>query len=220
MPLQYISLLSLLIATTAQAANTDCQVVSDLRAGNTTDLTQNNFACLLSQVEAVRAENKQLMGKVGELEKDNSNLRQRVGEFSTGLPMPSGIVAAFDLPNGCPKGWAIFEPAISRVIVGAVGPSRSMQVPTSDMHGSRLSARQYRSDGGEESHVLMLDQLPQHSHSFRLGTATAPAQNEFDQRFMRASNSARGGNTLTGGAGPGDNLQGKPHANMQPYVAL
>jgi hypothetical protein len=210
----------LFIASAAQAANTDCQVASDLRAGNVTDLAQNNFACLLSQVESIPSENKQLTEKLGELVKDNSNLRQRVGEFSSDSSLPSGIVAAFDLPNGCPEGWAIFEPAISRVIVGAVGPSRSMQVPTSDMHGSRLSARQYRSDGGEEGHVLKLDELPKHSHSFRLGMATAPAQNESDQRLMRASDSARGGSTLTGGTGPGDNLQGEPHENMPPYVAL
>ena len=79
-------------------------------------------------------------------------------------PVPEGAVVAFDNADGCPTGWVLFEPAISRMVVGAIGPSGSTLVPNTDMQGKALSAFQYRSDGGEEGHLLLEAELPPHSH--------------------------------------------------------
>jgi hypothetical protein len=76
--------------------------------------------------------------------------------------LPGNAVVAFDLPTGCPAGWKEFEPAISRTIVGATrGQAAS---PNHDVNGRVLSARLYRQDGGEESHILTIEELPPHNH--------------------------------------------------------
>jgi hypothetical protein len=123
-------------------------------------------------------------------------------------PTPAGTVAAFDLPNGCPEGWTMFEPAISRTIVGAV-TGRSAEAPTKDMNQKQLTARQYRFAGGEESHILTIDEMPKHTHSAQ-GYGGADASN------------AGRGNALYNASSPGTGVQGgdKAHNIMPPFIAL
>lgn len=80
--------------------------------------------------------------------------------------LPRGLVAAFDLPDGCPVGWSSYDEAVSRVIVGAFmdRAAGSVDAPTEDMNGEALSARHYRFTGGTEMHRLRPEEMPSHSH--------------------------------------------------------
>jgi hypothetical protein len=123
--------------------------------------------------------------------------------------VPAGAVVAFDLPGGCPTGWTMFEPAISRVLVGAVA-GRATTSPNKDMNGAQLSARLYRADGGEEFHTLLIAEMPKHAHAYQ------------DWRAGPGSCTFSGCNG-TGGISDqrtADAGEGKPQNNMPPFVAL
>ena len=99
---------------------------------------------------------------------------ERIDTKLRGIALPTGTVMAFDRDSGCPAGWTLFEPAISRVIVGAVA-SRSASAPTRDENGKLLTARQYRADGGVEQHTLTVAQMPSHAHKIgKTPDAAAP----------------------------------------------
>lgn len=72
--------------------------------------------------------------------------------------MPRGAVMAFDLSKGCPKGWSEFIQAQSRIIIGAQFPDTSLD--------SELTPHTYDERGGNETIILIDDQLPTHAHKF------------------------------------------------------
>ena len=72
--------------------------------------------------------------------------------------VPQGAVIAFDSTGGCPVGWKLFVPAISRVVVGASDGSNVS--PNLAPNGVRLSARSLESYGGAETHILTIEELP------------------------------------------------------------
>jgi hypothetical protein len=130
--------------------------------------------------------------------------------------IPTGAVIAFDLPNGCPTGWTVFEPAISRVIVGSVA-GRATETPTKDMNGKPLTAHQYRADGGEEKHRMTISEMPSHHHqsalnaapdqvSFGVGSSTKGIDGIRVNIFTEALTSDTGG--------------GEPFGILQPFIAL
>jgi hypothetical protein len=85
--------------------------------------------------------------------------------------VPQGAVMAFDLPSGCPTGWSVLDRGISRVIIGA-SPLHGSSVPNFDKNGKLLSARPYQADGGEEAHVLPLDEMPAHDHGLKISQSS------------------------------------------------
>jgi hypothetical protein len=141
-------------------------------------------------------------------------LKPRLIETVGGLP--AGAVVAFDLPNGCPDGWTMFDRAISRVIVGSVA-GRSAGEPIRDRTGKVLTARPYRDEGGEETHSLTVEEMPPHRHQTPL--VAAP-----DQVTFGVGTSARGIGGLNiqvnTGALTSDAGGGKSHNIMPPFVAL
>jgi len=72
------------------------------------------------------------------------------------LAVPTGAVMAFDLPQ-CPPGWGDFAPLAGRVVVGAGSGNR-------DQADKLLTARTLDDFGGEETHVLTIDEMPKHTH--------------------------------------------------------
>ena len=79
--------------------------------------------------------------------------------------IPASAIVAFDRPANCPKGWSIFEPTISRVILGASADGKS---PNRDQNGLELTARQYRMAAGEERHTLSISEMPAHDHGIEI----------------------------------------------------
>jgi hypothetical protein len=53
------------------------------------------------------------------LENDIGDLRSKLATATAVSTLPVRAVVAFDLPDGCPKGWARFERGASRTIIGA-----------------------------------------------------------------------------------------------------
>jgi hypothetical protein len=81
--------------------------------------------------------------------------------------VPQGAVLAFDLPSGCPAGWSPFGRGVSRVLVGS-SEYHGSPVLNVDKNGQPLTSRPYQSDGGEEKHLLTLDEMPAHDHGFNI----------------------------------------------------
>jgi hypothetical protein len=135
---------------------------------------------------------------------------------------PVGVVAAFDLPEGCPTayGWTTFKPATGRVILGAYGEYEvAMQA---DPLGRPLTARKYREHGGEEQHQLTISQIPAHDHAIQVVT-----HGEFQEKNGEPNSAV----ISVGRAEPGTNTNqplrfteavggGQPFNAMQPFVAL
>jgi hypothetical protein len=152
---------------------------------------------------------------VAQFKKDEDSLKQQIQDLTKALDLalPKGAVVAFDSATGCPGGWAPYTDAISRTIVGA-------SLSSADAHG--LTFRPPRSTGGEENHVLTVNEIPPHEHrvyrhaageEFHVGAPPPPG--------------------FVGGAGSADNYTfvkdtwmtgptggGQAHNTMPPYVAL
>ena len=62
--------------------------------------------------------------------------------------VPTGAVAAFDLPNGCPEGWSAFKDAQSRAIIGADFGQGFAPGLGANGDGSALRTWKYRDHGG------------------------------------------------------------------------
>jgi hypothetical protein len=77
--------------------------------------------------------------------------------------MPASAVVAFDLPEGCPRGWTAFQDAAGRAVIG-VGK------------GNGLTPREFRDRQGIEVVVLTPNHMPQHQHDtlVALGSTSSP----------------------------------------------
>ena len=144
-------------------------------------------------------------------------------------PAPSGAVVAFDLPNGCPKGWSDFKDGQSRMVVGATFPKES---PPNDEDGQRLSKYEFRQTGGKEQHMLRIEEMPTHDHSVNDPGHRHRVAGGFSAKD--SDNEPGGGELTNGGLAQGDHRSsparsglsiasrggGEPHPNMPPHVAL
>jgi hypothetical protein len=125
-------------------------------------------------------------------------LQPKLVEIAGGVP--SGVIAAFDGPDGCPAGWSVFEAAAGRTVIGTG-------------KGQDLSERRYREQGGEEVHVLSVDEMPSHTHEVieMIGTNEVDGVDSTTTRSGDHHNEARNSRPTGGGRG---------HNNMPPYIAL
>lgn len=122
--------------------------------------------------------------------------------------VPRGAVVAFDLPGGCPAGWAAFNQANGRTIIGVgVGSGNNQCSPP-------LTERRYREVGGAEVHVLTVDEMPSHSHF-------PPSRGNSGPYEVNALQAAGRGHYRGDHQRPTSNTGGnQPHNNMPPYMVL
>lgn len=132
--------------------------------------------------------------------------------------IPPNAVVAFDGP--CPLGWAPFEQAAARVIIGAGQPTDPKhkfwyrQLPSGGVEPLELTPRELRESGGEESHFLSLAEMPAHAHK------TLRAENTVGNGNF-PSKEAMGQNGNVTADGKTDDTGGsRPHNTMPPYYAL
>ncbi|MBP7002343.1 hypothetical protein [Amaricoccus sp.] len=141
----------------------------------------------------------------------NENFQQVIGQIA--FKDLFGLVVAFDRESGCPAGWSPFQQGAGRFVVG-VG------------EGPGLSARAWREVGGEESHVLLPEEMPRHTHTFKGnsvprggwgGQMTNPVAGGGSQVADNGAYTPKGSISAQGGKGDGKTAA---HNTMPPYVAL
>lgn len=148
-----------------------------------------------------------------------------------------GSVVAFSVPCANVAGWTDYKEGWGRFIIGAVEAEQLDSIPAgfrTSQSGGDLSARPIGKPGGDEAHVLTVDELPAHEH----GIGAKGAGNGSPMGWIAADN-------VLFGTGPGPksvlvhaggaeeaNCTGdrcrttmttgraQPHSNMPPYVAL
>ena len=134
--------------------------------------------------------------------------------------VPKGMIAAFDSSASgnqvCPPGWSTFNDSAGRVIIGAGVPNEKYGTWTRSGSGEKipLTMRMPWSVGGEESHILSIQEIPRHHfilHNLR------PFQPAGDSRNPNVTG-------ITGGAGwdfATNEVGGDaPHNVLPPYIAL
>ena len=141
-------------------------------------------------------------------------------------PLPTGAVVAFDLPEGCPKGWSNFTDGQSRTIVGA----KVKGVVTPEEDG--LTQYKFRQTGGKENHTLVVNEMPTHTHDVNDPGHKHRVAGGFSARDR--DNDPGGGELTNGALARGNHYSqesptrisieprgdGKPHPNMPPFIPL
>ena len=125
-------------------------------------------------------------------------------------PVLDGAVLAFT--TECPAGWEQERRAVGRFIIGAGDdPDPKYEKWTRELDGGEIDLKDYMllEAGGEEKHILTINEMPNHAHG---GLFASNGQkwgmNDHSQSYYagNAQIAAEGGNV--------------PHNNMPPYIAL
>lgn len=209
--------------TFAVAQNTDCNLkeVERLPNAEVEAATDDNFACLLTKLDALASE--------------NSKLREQLSNGQVpSLRVPAGAVVAFDLSDGCPAGWrADFSKGNGKFILGVGKGTLAYRgihhKPDIADNVVALSEVVWNDQGGAETHTLTPSQMPQHNHSLSTshqagsaihdGLGGSNAEYGIDRDFSAPVGQADGSwgimPKMLSQAG-----KSHPHNNMPPYVAL
>lgn len=145
------------------------------------------------------------------------NLTQRLEVFEKkpgGKVVPAGAVMAFDLPNGCPKGWTEFTPAAGRFIIAVDGDKYTLPY---------IAGKPDYQRHGEETIKLSIQEMPKHLHGYmdkhfhadNGGWSLAGGNNNFNSTGLAKSETQ-----LAGGHDDIAHGESAPHNNMPPYIAL
>lgn len=134
-----------------------------------------------------------------------STLTRRIDELERREPatveITEGAVVAFDRSDACPDGWARFQAADGRFIIGVDGDKYRLPYEA----GKPV----YQLDG-EERVTLTVGEMPVHAHNLRYGAgqslAAGPNQYLLGQGGHHAQSHDAG--------------SGSSHNNMPPYIAL
>ena len=193
-----LSLILSILPGGALGAGKDC-AIKELTDTETRQVAQENFECMNARLAAALA-------RVDALEAS-------MAPFADA----SGAVVAFnrDRQRGsiCPRGWSYFEAAGGRLIVGAGEHDNGLRKYPSFVENPSQAI------GGEESHVLTLDEMPRHNH----------ANGAYQYLMMSNGDSTTNGRGLDPTRGEPNLMhigeivaQGgdQPHNNLPPYVAL
>ncbi len=187
----------------------DCQDLDPAVDGD----ADRAFLCLADYQQRLEA----LEADIAKLIDANSGTPFVAAGHSHAVPtVPSGAVLAFDLPNGCPDGWAPFAAAQSRAIVGATdGPFEPGLGRDSEQEP--LRELKYREHGGAETVTLKEAEMPRHSHlvPIALGPRAPYGRDSESVNSLAGSNEVPFQPSKTDGRG-----SAQPHNNMPPYIAL
>lgn len=176
------------------------------------ELAQDEFDQLRATVKSADTASNALANttEIAKKLSDNSEFSKVVAGLA--LDGLNGLVAAFDRRTGCPAGWAPFEEANGRVILG-VGQGSIDRIGDQDIP---LTPRRWREFGGEEEVVLSEAQMPPHSHklvaSFK-ENGLAWATQASSHRIPTNERTTKPDTDWIEG-------RGKAHPNMPPFIAL
>ena len=149
-----------------------------------------------------------------QLKETQAAYQQQIADLKKSLDavLPPNAIVAFANENGCPDGWKIYRPALSRVILGAYQTNIEHDV----VANADLTPRVINGVGGEERHALSVAEMPAHFHEVYphagqiVGTGGRSAGAGSDD-----PNPPSRTNGLTSSVGGG-----APHNTMPPYLAL
>lgn len=149
---------------------------------------------------------------------------------TNGDQFPAGSVITY-AGTTAPSGWLLCDgstytvtayPTLYSVIQNAFGGTPSVNFAVPDLRGKTtigagagpgLTSRALYGTGGEESHILSVDEMPAHTH-----TVQAPTTNNNDNFFAGGGvSSIQPGNSTITSSSTGSGLA---HNNMQPYLTL
>ncbi|MEM7768860.1 MAG: hypothetical protein AAF253_15540 [Pseudomonadota bacterium] len=138
-------------------------------------------------------------------------LIKRLSEATTVIP--EGTVIAFDSAAGCPMGWIDFASGRGRAIVGATPPGGE---------SGGLTRREFQEQGGAETHTLTVDEIPYHEHGVGVyaGGAVDPRLGQGPYTYVLPSDTSSPEIEGSYYTTKKDELAGKSHNNMPPYIAL
>jgi microcystin-dependent protein len=152
-----------------------------------------------------------------------SEMANHVEKHSASFPLPSGMVAAFDIREGCPKGWSEFSAAEKRTIIGA----------SFSESGGKDNPYGFGATEGEEDILLTEDHIPQHVHEYkdvyyaelddmRPNSGTEAVEIPQRKGLNGPSDNDNVGWALPSETGPFGRKEDEQlkHTNMQPYIAL
>jgi hypothetical protein len=181
----------------ALSVGKDCSI-KELGPTETRQIAQENFECVNAKLIAALA-------RVDALE-------AAIAPFADAR----GAVVAFnrDRQKGsiCPRGWSYFEVAGGRFIVGAGEHDNNLRRYPSYVENAAQAI------GGEEMHLLTLDEMPSHDHA-----------NGNYQFLMMAGQDTTGGQGLDPTPNEPNLLHvgrilaqggGQPHNNLPPFIGL
>lgn len=181
----------------------------------------------LEQFVDQRIENAKIVGKPGP--KGEQGPRGEAGppgepgkdaSLLSGAGVPHGAVIAFDSREGCPAEWSVYEPATSRVIVGAghqFHPKHRkwrLELPSGGEIPQDLPVYEPQESGGELKHQLSESEMPSHGHITRGSNTGGQTYSGIGKGTVRASTDDHVP-VVSEAAGSSE-----PHNNMPPYVAL
>lgn len=143
------------------------------------------------------------------------------------LEQMAGLVAAFDLPGGCPAGWSEFEAGAGRFIIGTNGSEYTLPY---------VAGEPKYQTGGEETHTLKVEEMPAHAHGWEQLANFHIADTHHSTGSARAGGPQMGSTLgfwmlhqgpfnnerkpLMGASGGRPDGKTEPHNNMPPYIAL
>jgi hypothetical protein len=148
-----------------------------------------------------------------------------------------GSVVAFSVPCANVAGWTDYKEGWGRFIIGAVEAEQLDSIPAGfrkSQSGGDLSARPIGKAGGDEAHVLTVDEMPAHEHGIganRAGNGSPMGWIAADNVLFGTGPGPKSVLVHAGGAEEanctGDRCRttmttgrAQPHSNMPPYVAL
>lgn len=195
-----------MVPTASFAGGHDCSLVKT----EGVPTAEKNIQCLMKKIEALAGENAEL----------KTQMQNPVTTTPSIDTFPSGAVVAFDLPDGCPKGWqADFSKGKGKFILGVGQGSLDYRggnhQPDGVANSVELDEVMWNDQGGAEKIALNVRQMPEHLHQSIDNVFTALFDGD-----ESVSDSTLGWKIVREIRDTSKAGLGEAHLNMPPYIAL